>query len=152
MKRFPFILVLVITVLSGCSNTDNLSFDTVQSRVIGKWTIHKVKLLDNRRLFSSNITDIYKDFTFEYKADNTLEVFNARENKLLQGIWYLDEIWSWDGIKGESLIFCTKDFKNPKNEVQKIVETYINEEFDEKKHTFKIKDEYVFFNYNMELL
>ena len=24
------------------------------------------------------------------------------------------EIWSWDGIKGESLIFCTKDFKNPK--------------------------------------
>ena len=22
------------------------------------------------------------------------------------------EIWSWDGIKGESLIFCTKDFKN----------------------------------------
>ena len=96
MKRFPFILVLIITVLSGCSNTDNLSFDTVQSRVIGKWTIHKVKLLDNRRLFSSNITDIYKDFTFEYKADNTLEVFNARENKLLQGIWYLDEIWSWD--------------------------------------------------------
>jgi len=96
MKRFPFILVLIITVLSGCSNTDNLSFDTVQSRVIGKWTIHKIKLLDNRRLFSSNITDIYKDFTFEYKPDNTLEVFNARENKLLQGIWYLDEIWSWD--------------------------------------------------------
>ena len=61
------------------------------------------------------------------------------------------EIWSWDGIKGESLIFCTKDFKNPKNEVQKIVETYINEEFDEKKHTFKIKDEYVFFNYNMKV-
>jgi len=23
------------------------------------------------------------------------------------------EIWSWDGIMGESLIFCTKDFKNP---------------------------------------
>ena len=61
------------------------------------------------------------------------------------------EIWSWDGIKGESLIFCTKDFKNTKNEVQKIVETYINEEFDEKKHTFKIKDEYVFFNYNMKV-
>jgi hypothetical protein len=61
------------------------------------------------------------------------------------------EIWSWDGIKGESLIFCTKDFKNPKNEVLKIVETYVNEKFDEKKHTFRIKDEFVFFNYNMKV-
>ena len=31
------------------------------------------------------------------------------------------EAWSWDGVLGESLIFCTKDFKNPKKEVLQIV-------------------------------
>jgi len=49
---------------------------------------------------------------------------------------------------GESLIFCTKDFKNPKKEVLQIVASYINEKIEEKKHTIIIKDEFVFFNYN----
>ena len=106
MKRILQILTIVVsivTVFSSCStNTDNLSFETVQDRVIGKWTVRKVKLLDNKRLFSSNITDLYKDFTFEFRADNTLEVFNATENRLLSGAWYLEEVWSWDADDQEN--------------------------------------------------
>jgi hypothetical protein len=33
-----------------------------------------------------------------------------------------------------------------------IVEKYINEKFNTKKHTIKIKDDFVFFNYNMEII
>tara|TARA_B100001094_G_scaffold98542_1_gene94755 strand:- start:874 stop:1152 length:279 start_codon:yes stop_codon:yes gene_type:complete len=62
------------------------------------------------------------------------------------------ETWSWDGIKGESLIFCKKDFKYPEREVLSIVEKYIDEKFNTKKHTIKIKENFVFFNYNFEIL
>tara|TARA_Y100000385_G_scaffold107883_1_gene112063 strand:- start:68 stop:346 length:279 start_codon:yes stop_codon:yes gene_type:complete len=70
----------------------------------------------------------------------------------LNGFDSRHEVWSWDGIMAESLIFCTKDFKNPEIEVLSIVENYIKEKFNEKKHTIKIKDDFVFFNYNFEVL
>ena len=70
----------------------------------------------------------------------------------LNGFDSRHEVWSWDGIMGESLIFCKKDFKNPEIEVLSIVENYIKEKFNEKKHTIKIKDDFVFFNYNFEVL
>ena len=53
---------------------------------------------------------------------------------------------------GESLIFCKKDFKNPESDVLSIVEKYINEKFKTKNYTIKIKDDFVFFNYNFEIL
>jgi len=70
----------------------------------------------------------------------------------LNGFDSRHEVWSWDGIMAESLIFCTNDFKNPENEVLSIVEKYIKEKFNEKKHTIKIKGDFVFFNYNFEVL
>ena len=72
--------------------------------------------------------------------------------KKIDGFDSRHEIWTWDGIMGESLIFCKKDFKNPESDVLSIVEKYINEKFKTKNYTIKIKDDFVFFNYNFEIL
>jgi hypothetical protein len=83
--------------------------------------------------------------------DTDTKIHNV-DYKKIDGFDSRHEIWSWDGIMGESLIFCKKDFKNPEKEVLSIVEKYINEKFNTKKHTIKIKDDFVFFNYNMEII
>lgn len=59
------------------------------------------------------------------------------------------EVWEWDGITAQSLIFCKSDFKEPiEDNILSICEEYIGEEFDGSKHTFKTSRDYVFFNYN----
>ena len=59
------------------------------------------------------------------------------------------EVWQWDGIQAQSLIFCKSDFKEPVEEnILSICEEHIVEDFDDSKHTFKQSGEYVFFNYN----
>ena len=44
--------------------------------------------------------------------DTDTKIHNI-DYKKIDGFDSRHEIWSWDGIMGESLIFCKKDFKNP---------------------------------------
>ena len=62
------------------------------------------------------------------------------------------EVWNWDGVIADSLIFYKYDFKKPYEiSVIKIIESYINENYDDSKHTLKIDGNYIFFNYNFEI-
>ena len=94
-------LVLLTLLFSNCRDVNDLSYNTVMNRVTGKWTIEEVRLKDNKRLFSTDITETYKGFTFDFKYDNTLVVHNPKEDKMLYGTWYLDENWVWDEDENE---------------------------------------------------
>ena len=57
-----------------------------------------------------------------------------------------------DGVIADSLIFYKYDFKKPYEiSVIKIIESYINENYDDSKHTIKTDGNYIFFNYNFEI-
>ena len=99
MKRFYslFTALTILTVLlSNCTTADNLSYNTVVGRIEGKWTVKKVKLLDNGKLFRSDISDKYVGTTFDFKYDNTLEMFDPSKGITYFGSWFLDEVQTWD--------------------------------------------------------
>ena len=82
------------------------------------------------------------------KIEKDTRVFSTRYIKV-KNYDCRREVWGWDGIKAQSLIFCKSDFKEPiEDNILSICEEYIGEEFDGSKHTFKPSRDYVFFNYN----
>ena len=59
------------------------------------------------------------------------------------------EVWKWDGITAQSLIFYKFDFKEPyESHVLSLVKEFLNEDFDDSQHTLKTSGDYIFFNYN----
>lgn len=82
------------------------------------------------------------------KIEKDTKVFSTQYIKV-QNYDCRHEVWEWDGIKAESLIFCKSDFKEPVEEnILSICEEHIGEDFDDSKHTFKPSGDFVFFNYN----
>lgn len=51
---------------------------------------------NNKKICETDITASYEGMTFNFMEDNQLEIYDARENKTFPGVWYLDEIYSWD--------------------------------------------------------
>ncbi len=67
----------------------------------------------------------------------------------IQGFDCKHEVWKWDGIKAESLVFYKYDFDEPyEKNILKIVENYIHDNYQSSKHTIKTSGDYIFFNYN----
>ena len=63
------------------------------------------------------------------------------------------EMWSWDGIKGESLIFCTKELESTnehylKSLLSNFLEKNIPEDFE---MTLKILETYTLINFNFKI-
>ena len=82
------------------------------------------------------------------KIDADTNVFSTNYIKV-QGYDCRHEVWGWDGITAQSLIFYKFDFEKPyKINVISLIEEFINEDFDKSKHTLKISGDYIFFNYN----
>lgn len=99
MKRFPYLLTslfLFTIVIASCSSADGYSYNTAVDKIKGKWTIDKVHMENNDKFFETDITASHEGMTFDFKNGNLLEIYDAREDKTFPGVWYLDEIWTWD--------------------------------------------------------
>jgi len=60
------------------------------------------------------------------------------------------EKWSWEGVKAESLIFCTKELKSTQESyLRTLVAKYLKEDnVDLMQITHKISDDYTYINFN----
>ena len=98
MKRFYFLFtaIFILSIASSCNKADAMSYDRVVDKITGEWTVHKVKLTNNRKVFNDNVTEIYEDFIFDFESDGQMTLMNPRENITYPGIWYVDEIYTWD--------------------------------------------------------
>ena len=99
MRQFriaiPFLIFLLLTVAS-CTKADSYSFSNVEGKIRGEWTIDKVALEDNDKLFETNVTAQFEGMKFNFQADNVLSIYDAQQDMTYPGVWYLDEIYTWD--------------------------------------------------------
>lgn len=99
MKRFilfiPFLFSLIL-IASSCTGADGYSFDHVEGKIKGEWTVDKVELRDNDKLFNSDVTGRYEGMRFNFKANNVLAIFDPKTNTEYPGVWYLDENYTWN--------------------------------------------------------
>ena len=60
------------------------------------------------------------------------------------------EKWSWEGVKAESLIFCTNELKSTQESyLRTLVAKYLKEDnVDSLQITHKISDNYTYINFN----
>ncbi|NRA11873.1 MAG: hypothetical protein HRT57_07960 [Crocinitomicaceae bacterium] len=100
MKQFRYLvppLILLGLLTASCSKADNISSTSkVEGKIRGEWIVDKVALEDNGKLFETDITGQYEKMKFNFDANNELSIVNQQKNETYPGVWYLDEIWTWD--------------------------------------------------------
>ncbi|MFT6984197.1 MAG: hypothetical protein ACJAUD_002977 [Crocinitomicaceae bacterium] len=100
MKHFRYLIptVLFIALFTvSCRKADNISSTSkVEGKILGTWTIDKVALEDNGKLFETDITSQYDQVQFNFAANNEFSILDQLKNETYPGVWYLDEIWTWD--------------------------------------------------------
>lgn len=99
MKRFSYLLssLFVLSVVIGsCTSADSYSYSHVEERIRGEWTIDKVHLENNGKLCETDVTEQYAGMVFNFEESNYLTIYDAAEDKTYPGVWYLDEIYTWD--------------------------------------------------------
>ena len=57
---------------------------------------------NNKRICETDVTSNYEGMTFNFMEGNQLEIFDAREDITLPGVWYLDEVYTWDADDQEN--------------------------------------------------
>jgi len=99
MKRFSYLLpslFVLSIVFASCTSADSYSYSHVEERIRGEWTIDKVQLENNKKLCATDVTEQYKGMVFNFQAGNYLTIYDPSEDATYPGVWYLDEIYTWD--------------------------------------------------------
>lgn len=95
-----------------------------------------------------NIKNKFKDVKFE--PDTKLLFFDYL---IIDGLDCKYEIWSWDGIQGESLIFLKEDLKNfEKSFFETIVKKLKKENNLKLDITLKSSNQYFYVNFGFKIL
>ena len=124
MKQFRYLLSALIFLglfTASCNKADNISSTLkVEGKIRGEWTIDKVAFEDNGKLFETDITGQYEEMKFNFDAYNEFSIVNQQKNEKYYGVWYLDEIWTWDeGDQEEKKTYSLyMDFYNPSDTMQ----------------------------------
>lgn len=100
MKHFRYLIPALLFIglfTVSCGNADSISSTSkVEGKILGTWTIDKVALEDNGKLFETDITGQYDKMQFNFAANNEFSIINPLKSETYSGAWYLDEIWTWD--------------------------------------------------------
>ncbi len=86
----------------------------------------------------------FKDLT----TDSDTKIISRTISKIKE-IPFAHELWSWDGIKGESIIFYTEDVLSFSDE-DIIAIVFNNESKNIKDFTLKRTEKFVFLNFNFQ--
>jgi hypothetical protein len=103
MMNFIFRIIPLFLILGFVSCNKDLSYETINNRIIGEWSVGEVNFNPKGYGGKKNVTGNFKDLKFDFRNDGSL-LLTESETKHYEGYWYIDEVSEWDSKKEENII------------------------------------------------